>query len=181
MAYQAGGLILTVSRITKADQYKGHASVIMALPAIRKVHPDITYVMLGDGDGRADLEGLASNLQLQSCVRFLGRVSDADVLAFYRSSSVFIMPSTKEGFGIVFAEAAATGLPVIGGNQDGSVDALADGRIGSMINAGSQDDIVTALVRSLEGCQRNNPLEVQRFIFSNFATHVGELARNFLH
>ena len=80
------------------------------MPALRKLYPETVYVVIGDGDGRAELESLASERQLEPYVRFLGRLSDEELLAFYRSSSVFIMPSTKEGFGIVFAEAAATGL-----------------------------------------------------------------------
>ncbi len=172
-------IILTVSRITKEDYYKGHSGVINALTAVRGYHPDLVYVIVGDGDGRIDLERQVSELGLQEFVRFVGRVSDEDVLALYQSASAFIMPSTKEGFGIVFAEAAATGLPVIGGSQDGSVDALADGRIGRVIDPRSQDQIVIALNDALAGRLGGNPLEVQRFAFQNFATHVDELVRNF--
>ena len=82
-------LILTVSRLSKADQYKGHRRVIKALPALRELHPDVAYVVLGDGDGREELENLASELQLKPHVRFFGRVSDEDVLALYRSASVY--------------------------------------------------------------------------------------------
>jgi len=174
-------IILTVSRISKADGYKGHAEVIKALPPLLERDQKITYVMGGDGDGRPDLEDLVSKLRLHSNVRFLGCVSDEVVLALYRSSEVFIMPSMKEGFGIVFAEAAASGLSVIGGNLDGSVDALADGRIGRLINPRSQIDIQSALNEALDGHQRTCLEEVQRFSFRNFAAHVDELVRNFVH
>lgn len=142
-------------------------------------HPDLVYVIAGDGDGRLDLEQQVSNLCLHGFVRFIGRASDEDVLALYNSASAFVMPSTKEGFGIVFAEAAATGLPVIGGNKDGSVDALADGQIGRAIDPARQEQIVTALNDALAGRLGTNPSEVQRFAFSNFAAHVDELVRNF--
>ena len=171
-------IILTVSRITKADCYKGHSEVIRALPAALRSHPDLIYVIAGDGDGRSDLERLVSASGLQGFVRFIGRVSDADILALYRCASAFVMPSTKEGFGIVFAEAAASGLPVIGGNQDGSVDALADGQIGRAINPASQDQIVTALNDALAGRLATKPFEVQRFAFPNFGAHVDDLVRN---
>ncbi len=174
-------IILTVSRLTKADKYKGHSSVIQALPEILEPHPDIIYVIVGDGDGRAKLESLVSNLGLQSCVKFLGRISDNDVLALYRSSSVFIMPSTKEGFGIVFVEAAAAGLPVIGGNRDGSTDALADGSIGRLINPRSRPEIIAALSEALANHPKSAGMEVARFSFPNFATHVDELVRHIVH
>ena len=79
------------------------------------------------------------------------------------------MPSTGEGFGIVFLEAAAAGLPVIGGNRDGSVDALADGRIGRLVDPSSQDEIADAVVEALEGRGRGDPAEVERFRFENFS------------
>jgi glycosyltransferase involved in cell wall biosynthesis len=82
-------------------------------------------------------------------VTFLGRRSDEDVLALYRSSAVFVMPSLKEGFGIVFVEAAACGLPVIAGNRDGSVDALADGALGQLIDPLSDAELVAALLGAL--------------------------------
>jgi phosphatidyl-myo-inositol dimannoside synthase len=171
-------LILTVSRISKAEQYKGHASVIKALPALRQIHPDAIYAIAGDGDGRPALEDLVSRLGLQSHVRFLGRVSDEEVLALYRSAQIFIMPSLREGFGIVFVEAAATGLPVIGGNRDGSLDALADGNIGRALDPESQDEIVSALAKALDSPCRAGPEKVERFSFSHFADHVDELVKN---
>ncbi len=181
--YELSGkkIILTVSRLTKADQYKGHAETIRALAEIRERFPDAVYVIAGDGDGRANLDNLVSKLRLQSRVRFVGRISDEDVLALYRSSTVFIMPSTKEGFGIVFVEAAAVGLPVIGGNRDGSVDALADGRIGRAINPRSINEIIASLAEALEGRGNSNPAEVGRFCFENFATHVHELVGTISH
>lgn len=173
-------IILTVSRITKDDAYKGHSEVIGALPHVRRAHPDLTYVIAGDGDGRPDLERKALECSVLDCVRFVGHVGDDDILALYQSASAFIMPSTEEGFGIVFAEAAATGLPVIGGNEDGSLDALADGRIGRAINPRSQDQIVMALDDALAGRLHVNAHEVQRFAFQNFKAHVDELVRNFV-
>jgi phosphatidylinositol alpha-1,6-mannosyltransferase len=181
LGLQRKKVILTVSRITREDYYKGHERIIRALPALLSDHPQLVYAIVGDGSGKADLEELVSRLELQSYVRFLGRISDEDVLALYRSSTVFIMPSIKEGFGIVFVEAAAVGMHVIGGNADGSADALADGRIGRMIDPVSQREIRGALTDALEGGCRPNPKEAQRFRFENFATYVDELARSFAH
>jgi len=173
-------VVLTVSRISLADAYKGHDRVIEAMTAVRKVEPRAVYVVVGDGDGRAALEALAGRRGLDGSVRFLGRLSDDDVLALYRSADVFVMPSTGEGFGIAFIEAAATGLPVIGGNRDGSVDALAEGAIGRLIDPLSQDEIVAALIDGLRGRRLSGLDAVQRFSFPNFATHVDALVRTFV-
>ena len=143
-------VILTVSRIDKGDFYKGHDKVIAAMGEVRRAEPRAVYVVVGDGDARESLEAQAAESGLLGeAVRFLGRLSDGDLLALYRSSDVFAMPSTKEGFGIVFVEAAAAGLPVIAGDRDGSVDALADGAIGRLIDPLSHEAIVAALVEAL--------------------------------
>ena len=87
------------------------------------------------------------------------------------------MPSAKEGFGIVFVEAASTGLPVVAGDLDGSVDALADGEIGRLIDPRSTDEIASAAIDAL---RRRPPPAVeaaQRFAYANFAHHVDALVR----
>jgi glycosyltransferase involved in cell wall biosynthesis len=71
-------------------------------------------------------------------VTFAGQVPDEELPDYSALAHVFAMPSTGEGFGIVFLEAAATGLPIVGGNRDGSVDALAEGRIGRLVDPSSR-------------------------------------------
>jgi len=168
-------VILTVSRIDRTDAYKGHERVIEALSAVRLAEPRAVYAVVGDGDRRAHVEAVAEQRGLGRAVHFLGRLSDDDVLALYRSADVFVMPSTKEGFGIVFVEAAATGLPVIAGNRDGSVDALADGAIGRLIDPLSQHELVAALIDGLRGPRFQHLDEVRRFSLANFAKQVDAL------
>jgi glycosyltransferase involved in cell wall biosynthesis len=84
------------------------------------------------------------------------------------------MPSTQEGFGIVFLEAAASGVRVIGGNADGSADALADGAIGAIIDPTDKDALVRAINGGLSG-SGPTPADVSRFAFGNFAGKVREL------
>lgn len=172
-------IILTVSRIAKADYYKGHARLIAAMPRVLRSEPDACYVVVGDGDGRADLEQMAAGLNLTPAVKFLGRLSDERVLELYRSSHVFAMPSTKEGFGIVFVEAAASGLPVIAGNRDGSVDALADGHSGQLIDPLSADELSSALIDNLRHRRQPSAHAADRFSFDNFAAHVDHLVQHF--
>lgn len=171
-------IILTVARLERSDVYKGHHKIIRSLPAVRQKHPNTTYVIVGGGSLQADLERDVAGRGLGSAVKFLGRLSDDELLKLYRAASVFAMPSTKEGFGIVFVEAAAAGLPVIGGNRDGSVDALADGIIGAVINPDDDDALVEALDAALSGHLKANPAAVQRFAFDNFAHHVDDLVRS---
>jgi glycosyltransferase involved in cell wall biosynthesis len=90
------------------------------------------------------------------------------------------MPSTEEGFGIVFLEAAASGMQVIAGNRDGSIDALAEGAIGKLIDPTDADEVTEAISVALERPTQPDPAAVSRFAFHNFARHVEGLAGNFV-
>jgi glycosyltransferase involved in cell wall biosynthesis len=85
------------------------------------------------------------------------------------------MPSTGEGFGIVFLEAVASGLPVIGGDRDGTRDALADGRIGTLVDPGDMDLLAEAIISGLGGRAPRDPARAARFTYPAFARHVHDL------
>ena len=143
-------IILTVGRLSAAERYKGHDRLIAALPGILARVPDAAYLIVGSGDDRPRLERLAREAGVADRVVFAGHVPDEELPDYFALAHVFAMPSTGEGFGIVFLEAAASGLPVIGGNRDGSVDALAEGRIGRLVDPESREEIEAAVVEALE-------------------------------
>jgi phosphatidyl-myo-inositol dimannoside synthase len=173
--------ILTVGRMSASEAYKGHDRIIAAMPAILARVPNARYRIVGSGDDVARLRQLAERMGVAERVVFAGQVADHDLPRYFASASAFAMPSTGEGFGIVFLEAAAAGLPVIGGNRDGSVDALADGRIGRLVDPGSQEEIVDAVAEALQGRGTGDPAEVERFCFENFSHHVDGLLRSLVH
>src|SRR5205814_2260990 len=145
--------------------------VLQALPGLLNSHPDLVYIIIGEGDDRKRLESLASQSGLAYAVQFTGQVRPSEVADYYRLADVFVMPSTQEGFGIVFLEAIASGLAAIGGNRDGSVDALGDGAIGQLIDPLNVGQLVQAIrVALAEGGP--NPTQIHRFRFENFARHV---------
>jgi glycosyltransferase involved in cell wall biosynthesis len=76
-------------------------------------------------------------------------------------ADLFIMPSQKEGFGIVFIEAMACGLPVIAGNKDGSVDALKNGELGILVDPDDKDQILEALETELKDRDLKNKLKLK--------------------
>jgi phosphatidylinositol alpha-1,6-mannosyltransferase len=171
--------ILTVGRLAASERYKGHDRLIAALPGILARVPDVAYLIVGGGDDRPRLERMARESGVADRVTFAGHVPDEELPDYFALAQVFAMPSTGEGFGIVFLEAAATGLPIVGGNRDGSVDALAEGKIGRLVDPSSREEITAAVVDAFEGRHPvDSTAEVQRFSFPQFAAHVDELVRS---
>src|SRR5258708_29465186 len=88
---------------------------------------------------------MVSTFLLQEHVIFAGRIPEEEKIDHYNLADAFAMPSTSEGFGFVFLEAAACGLPVLGGKADGSRDALVDGELGLMVDPESPDELLDGL------------------------------------
>ncbi len=89
---------------------------------------------------------MIDNFGLGNCVTLTGYVPGDRLADHYRMANVFAMPSRGEGFGIVFLEAMACGVPVLAGNQDGSVDALAQGELGRLVDPTNIDAIASGIV-----------------------------------
>ena len=146
--------IVTVARLV---EHKGHVAMIRALPSIRSRVPEVEWTVIGDGPLRADLERLAVEEGVEDRIRFLGSLSNAERDAWLARAHVFAMPSRLppggiggEGFGIVFLEAGAHGLPVVGPNVGGALDAIVDGETGLLVDptdpAALADAISTVLL-----------------------------------
>jgi glycosyltransferase involved in cell wall biosynthesis len=142
--------LLTVARLPAMGQYKGHDLVIKALPALLRRFPELTYRIVGDGEGRSLLENLAGQLGVTKAVRFYGVVPDEELRRHYTEASVFIMPSRQEGFGFVFLEAMALGTPAIGGNQDATPEVIVHDQTGLLVDPCSVEDIIRATTTLLE-------------------------------
>jgi phosphatidylinositol alpha-1,6-mannosyltransferase len=141
--------LITVARLR--DRHKGHDAVMRAVARLRSKIPEIRWIVIGDGPLRKEYEDLARRLGVDRHVRFVGRVSDAERDEWLAKSHVFVMPSRddptgSEGFGIVYLEAAAHGLPVVASDRAGVLDAVVHGRTGLLVNP--SDD--AALARALE-------------------------------
>jgi glycosyltransferase involved in cell wall biosynthesis len=173
---QQSQIVLTVARLATTEQYKGYDHVFHVLPALRRQFPQLIYILAGTGDKQelSRLKQMASELEISDAVLFTGFVPDDQLPLYYALADVFAMPSRKEGFGIVFLEAAYTGLRVVAGNADGSPEALLQGQLGSLIAPDDED----ALVRTISEYLTQPPLtpeagEAQRqLIESHFGFRV---------
>lgn len=138
-------VLLTVARLASDERYKGYDRIIRALPDLNKTSGPLRFILVGKGEDRHRLEALAGVLGVRRLITFAGFVPDDELADHYRLADVFAMPSTGEGFGIVFLEALACGTPVVAGNRDGSVDALDRGRLGRLVDPNDVDAICSAI------------------------------------
>lgn len=151
-------IILTVSRLSLSESYKGYDKVLEALPQICQVIPNVHYIIVGKGDARPHIEQLIREHQLQDCVTLAGFIPDTELCDYYNLCDVFAMPSKHEGFGIVYLEALACGKPTLGGNQDGTIDALCRGDLGALVNPHDLEEIAKTLIQLLQGIYPNRVL-----------------------
>lgn len=127
------GTILTVGRIVQAELYKGQDALIAAMPQVVRALPDARLVIVGEGDGKSGLMHMARELGIDGAVHFTGELSPAELDRCYRDAALFAMPARLEGFGLVYAEAMAYGLPVLAGDCDTSPEIVEHGRTGWLV------------------------------------------------
>ncbi|MDZ8067185.1 MAG: glycosyltransferase [Nostoc sp. DedQUE08] len=143
-------VLMTVARLWSGDIYKGVDVTIRALPQIAEVFPEVKYLVIGRGDDQPRLAQLAKDLGVSDRVVFAGFVATEQLMEHYRLADAYIMPS-QEGFGIVYLEAMACGVPVLSGDDDGSADPLQDGKLGWRVPHRNPDAVAAACIEMLQG------------------------------
>jgi glycosyltransferase involved in cell wall biosynthesis len=143
-------ILMTVARLRSTDIYKGVDVTIQALPQIAKTFPNVKYLVIGRGDDRSRLAKLADDLGVTERVIFAGFVATENLAAHYQLADAYVMPS-QEGFGIVYLEALACGVPVLAGDADGSADPLQDGKLGWRVPHRDSVAVAVACVEMLRG------------------------------
>jgi phosphatidyl-myo-inositol dimannoside synthase len=147
-------VVVCVSRMVPR---KGQDTLIRAWPAVRARTPgDPLLLLVGEGPYRTQLEALSQQLGVSDSVLFTGPVTWDNLPAYYDAGAIFAMPCRTrrggldvEGLGIVYLEAAATGLPVIGGDSGGAPDAILDGETGYVVRGRSVTDLADRLIELL--------------------------------
>ena len=131
-------VVVCVSRMVRR---KGQDTLIRAWPQVRAEVSDARLLLVGDGPYAGDLRRLARRVGVSDAVLFTGPVPWPELPAYYDAGDVFAMPCRTrragldvEGLGLVYLEASATGLPVIGGDSGGAPDAILDGESGYVVH-----------------------------------------------
>lgn len=142
-------VVFTLGRMDASERAKGFDQVIEALPSLVARVPDIAYVAGGDGSDRLRLESRARDLSVADRVVFPGYIPESQKLDYFRLADVFAMPSRLEGFGYVFLEALASGVPVVASRADGGREAIRDGAWGLLVNPDKIEEIACAIESAL--------------------------------
>jgi phosphatidylinositol alpha-1,6-mannosyltransferase len=147
-------VLLSVARLV---EWKGQDMVLRALAQVRASLPDVAFLMVGDGPYKPDLERRIHELGLEDRVVFAGYVPADELPSYYRAADVVVVPSREfaadhpiEGFGIVYVEAAACGIPTVGGLGGGTEESIADGVSGFRVDAHDPEAIADATLKLLE-------------------------------
>ncbi len=141
---EEGAFALIVGRLAAAERYKGHDLLIEMWPRILRLCPGVRLVVTGDGDDRPRLERAGAGLG--NAVRFTGRVAEAELAALYRDCAFFVMPSSDEGFGMVFLEAMRAGKACIGA-PGSAAELIEDGLTGFVVDPDEPEQVLKSVVR----------------------------------
>jgi glycosyltransferase involved in cell wall biosynthesis len=149
MAIPANPVILTVARLDARERYKGVDHLIEAMPAVRIVVPEARLRIIGTGSDLPRLQKMATRLGAADAVDFAGFVNDDGLSAAYRECALFALPSSGEGFGIVFLEAMAHGKPCLGARA-GATPEIIDSTSGVLADYGVIPQIAGKAVWALQ-------------------------------
>jgi glycosyltransferase involved in cell wall biosynthesis len=162
-------VLLTVGRLAEEERYKGFDEVIEIL---RDLPEDVVYMIAGGGNDAVRLQQKAAHLGLGNRVVFTGLFSEEEKPDLYALADVYVMPSRGEGFGYVFLEALASGVPAIGSKHDGGREALLDGQLGLLVDPANPAEIAAAVQEVLEAPSRVIAPLLDYFSFQNFEARL---------
>jgi phosphatidylinositol alpha-1,6-mannosyltransferase len=162
-------VLVTLGRIVAAERYKGFDEVIEVLPGLPQ---DVVYLAAGGGSDLDRLRAKARDLGVEERVIFTGHLPEREKTDVYNLADVYVMPSRGEGFGFVFLEALACGVPAIGSRHDGGREALRGGQLGLLVDPSNPAEIRTAVLDVLAEGKRGIPDGLAYFAFPNFESRV---------
>jgi phosphatidyl-myo-inositol dimannoside synthase len=175
-----------VACVSRMVPRKGQDTLIRAWPLVLAGTPDATLFLVGDGPYRDRLQRLARHFGVEGSVIFAGAPGREALPAYYDAADVFAMPCRTrrggldvEGLGMVFLEASATGLPVVGGDSGNSPDAIRDGETGYVVPGGRVADLADRLTRLLTDPVAAKAMGEKGMAWVNREWHWDVIARRF--
>jgi phosphatidylinositol alpha-1,6-mannosyltransferase len=182
--FPSGKIVLSVGRWAANERYKGADLLMEAASELAREFPDWHLVLVGTGDDLPRLEKLANAASTRDHIHFMSGLSRRELAACYAAADVFALPSTGEGFGLVFLEAMAFRKPVIGAPFGGIPDIVEDGVTGILVNPQNPSSLLSALRALLSNAalrqrmgQRGGEVVRAQFVFKHFEANLAKLLR----
>jgi glycosyltransferase involved in cell wall biosynthesis len=165
----------TLVTVANLEAHKSQADVIRALAALRDRYPTLSYLMVGGGPDRPELETLAESLGVGDRIRFAGALPHEHALAELARCHIHVMPSRIDGFGVAHVEAMAAGLPTIGGAGTGAEDIAGAGEGALLVRPGDSSALVRTLDELLRDDARREQLgeEARKTVAERFSWETG--------
>jgi len=154
-------VLLTISRLSSSEMYKGYDKVIEILPDVIKRVPNVKYLIVGKGDSEETerINTIINELRLEDHVFLLGYIPNDQLVQYYLLCDLFILPSKGEGFGIVLLEAMICGKNLITGNADASKELVENTGYGILVDPENNEDIKDKIIEYLESNESNTNID----------------------
>ncbi|MBU2593438.1 MAG: glycosyltransferase family 4 protein [Candidatus Edwardsbacteria bacterium] len=175
---QGKTVIMTLGRMAAEEKAKGFDQILEIMPELGKRFSNLVYLVVGDGSDRARLEEKAKKLGLKGQVVFTGLIPEREKADHYRLADAYVMPSRLEGFGFVFLEAMACGIPVVASKIDGGREALLNGKLGGLADPNDPQDMLQKIFEALKRPKGHVPGELEYFSFNNFEQRCHKIVKS---
>lgn len=172
-------VLMTLARLSADERYKGVDEVLETMPELAREIPNLSYLICGDGTDRARLEAKAAQLGIRERVVFAGRIPEETKADHYRLANAFVMPGWGEGFGIVYLEALACGIPVLASSVDGSREAVRNGELGVLVDPHVPGAVRDGIKQVLARERGVVPSGLDYFSIKNFTRRTHQLVDQF--
>ena len=135
---------LVLTSIAELHPRKGLKYLIQAMAVVVEKFSNIKLVIIGEGKQRGELESLVKKLHLEKHVALIGR--QKQIPSLLKSSDIFVLPSVREAFGLVNAEAMSTGLPIVATKAGGIPEIVEDSKTGVLVEAENSKALAKAII-----------------------------------
>jgi phosphatidylinositol alpha-1,6-mannosyltransferase len=170
-------VLMTLGRLSSCEAYKGIDEVLELLPKLTKETANVAYLVVGDGSDRRRLEEKAKSLGVDKYVVFTGYILESEKPDHYRLADVFVMPGRGEGFGIVYLEALACGVPVVASKVDASREAVRDGEFGVLVDPDDPHEVWMGIFKALDRPKGVVPEGLDDFSYSCFERRLHRIIK----
>ena len=144
-------------------QRKGLITVFKALQLLTPEFHTLQLQVLGRNQNLTRLKNLSARMGLEDFVHFQGWVAPEKVAQFFQNAAAFVMPSHMEGFGLVYLEAMAAGVPVLGGNVGGTRELIQDGVNGYLVAPDNPIELTEKIRELLQDRELRHRFETNGF------------------